>query len=716
MSASNSIEQSPRYFEIAGVIAAAAGLFLSVAFISYQIYDPASAQDFINGAGNWMGPVGARVSAFLFDLLGLASWWLPVALFTAAAFFFMPHKFTAPNPFSFATGSLFLIGSSAAFLSLLGHGAVGRPSWGGIVGILLFEGITGAVGTLGAYLICIVSILASIMVITPFSLLNVAKKVPGIVGGLRQKAGRQRAAKAVEVPKKKIVETLASDERSYPKILPRQSSSDSHKEAGNDDSQEFKVTSPSGDFQLPALSFLRDPDNDEVEQDHEEYYANATILEQKLLDFGVAGKVVQICPGPVVTMYEFAPAPGVKINKVASLSEDLALALKTHSVRIVAPIPGKGVIGIELANPVRQTVFLKEILSSDHFLKRNWVLPLALGKNIMGEPYITDLAKMPHLLIAGATGAGKSVGLNSMICSLLYKHRPADLRMLMIDPKRIELSLYDGIPHLLHPVVSDAKEATRALRWAVLEMERRYQLLEEARARNVASYNKNADEPIPLLVIIIDELADLMMVSSKEVEGAIARLAQMARAAAIHLIIATQRPSVDVLTGLIKANFPARISFKVSSKVDSRTIIDQGGAERLLGMGDMLFLPPGASSLIRIHGCYVSEPEISKIVGFLKEQAEPEYEASVVEAVPGEDSHCGFAGSGDSSVDERYDEAVEVVTQSGQASISMLQRRLRVGYNRAARMIEQMEADGIVSPVDLKGRRQVIVRGYDDDQ
>jgi S-DNA-T family DNA segregation ATPase FtsK/SpoIIIE len=340
---------------------------------------------------------------------------------------------------------------------------------------------------------------------------------------------------------------------------------------------------------------------------------------------------------------------------------------------------------------------------------------MALGHDIVGHPVVTDLAKMPHLLIAGATGTGKSVGLNAMICSLLYRHGPDMMRILMIDPKRIELSLYDGIPHLIHPVVSEPKEATRALRWAVLEMERRYHLLEEAQARNLAGYNKNAEEPLPLLVIIIDELADLMMVSSKEVESAIARLAQMARAAGIHLMIATQRPSVDVLTGLIKANFPARLSFKVSSKVDSRTILDTMGAENLLGMGDMLFLPPGSSFLNRIHGAYVAEDEIVKIVEFLKAQGEPDYDPAVVEPVPGEES-SGPEQGGDEPVDSRYDEAVEIVATTGQASISGLQRRLRVGYNRAARMIEQMERDGIVTPTDGMGRRQVIARSGREDE
>jgi S-DNA-T family DNA segregation ATPase FtsK/SpoIIIE len=460
------------------------------------------------------------------------------------------------------------------------------------------------------------------------------------------------------------------------------------------------------------LTLLNDPPEENEEIDKEVYLSNARLLEKKLLDFGVAGNVVEICPGPVITMYEFSPAPGIKINKVASLADDLALALRTHSVRIVAPIPGKAVIGIELANTTRHIVYLKEILASSIFNRNREKLLLTLGQDIMGEPVLTDLTKMPHLLIAGATGTGKSVGLNAMICSLLYGHHPDRLRFLMIDPKRIELSLYDGIPHLLHPVVSEPKEATRALRWAVMEMERRYQILEVAQARNLQGYNKTAEEPLPYLVVIIDELADLMIVSSKEVESAIIRLAQMARAAGIHLIVATQRPSVDVITGLIKANFPARISFKVSSKVDSRTILDIMGAERLLGMGDMLFLPPGSSALERIHGAYVSEKEIFRVVEFLKAQGEPDYDQTVIEPIPGEED-SETSGPGGESVDDKYDEAVEMVTQTGQASISMLQRRLRVGYNRAARMIEQMEHDGVVSPTDNMGRRHVLVRKYE---
>ncbi len=486
---------------------------------------------------------------------------------------------------------------------------------------------------------------------------------------------------------------------------------------------DFKVSPPAEfNYILPSLELLDDPPDEEIKVDETIYYQNARALEQKLLDFGVAGKVVEICPGPVVTMYEYSPAPGVKINKVTSLQDDIALALRSHSVRIVAPIPGKAVIGIELANARRQTVYLKEIIDTPLFRRKSWKLPLALGKDVVGEPFIADLARMPHLLIAGATGTGKSVGLNSMICSLLYKRLPTTLRLLMIDPKRIELSLYDGIPHLLHPVVSEPKEATKALKWAVQEMERRYGLLEEAGARNIDTYNAqkdNEEERLPYLIVIIDELADLMMVSSKEVEASIARLAQMARAAGIHLLIATQRPSVDVLTGLIKANFPARLSFKVSSKVDSRTILDMTGAETLLGRGDMLFLAPGASSIERLHGGYCSEDEINRIVEFWKAQGRPEYDLSVTafKEDDGDDEGVGDGARGSQSEfsDKFYDEAIEIVTQSGHASISMIQRRLRIGYNRAARMIEQMEKDGIVSPPDSMGRRQVLVRGYSED-
>jgi len=454
---------------------------------------------------------------------------------------------------------------------------------------------------------------------------------------------------------------------------------------------------------------------------------NARILEEKLADFGVQGKVMDIAPGPVITMYEYAPAPGIKISRIVGLADDLSMALKAISIRVVAPIPGKAAIGIEIPNHSRETVSIRAVLESEAYLTSPSPLTIALGKDITGLPVVANLAKMPHLLIAGATGTGKSVCINTLLSSLLFRKTPEDLRLLLIDPKRIELSTYEGIPHLIHPVVTDAKMATRGLRWAVEEMELRYKLLADKNARNIEGYNKiiSKEKPrakgadpsaedsglphhrLPYMVIIIDELADLMMVASREVEESITRLAQMARAAGIHLILATQRPSVDVLTGIIKANIPTRISFQVSSRIDSRTILDTGGAESLLGSGDMLFLPPGTAKLQRIHGAFVSEQEVQRLTEFWRSQKL--VEDPLRDRVRFEEA----SSSGDLSeeeLDEKYEEAVQLVLDTRQASISMLQRRLRVGYNRAARMIEIMEQQGIVGVSDGIKPREVIGR------
>jgi S-DNA-T family DNA segregation ATPase FtsK/SpoIIIE len=458
----------------------------------------------------------------------------------------------------------------------------------------------------------------------------------------------------------------------------------------------------------------------------------ARFLEQKLREFGVEGEVVQVLPGPVITMYEFAPAAGVKVNKILSLQDDLARVMEAFSVRVVAPIPGKAVVGIEIPHKRRETVRLRDLLDSEEFHTSTSKLSLALGKDILGRPVVTDLALIPHLLIAGATGSGKSVGLNSLICSLLFRATPADVRLIMIDPKMLEFSVYDGIPHLLVPVVTEPKKAAIVLRRVVEEMTRRYQLLAAHGVRSIAQYNQMLQqqggggpgrsmvqsgpesaptpaEKLPYLVVVIDELSDLMMISAREVEDSLMRLAQMARAAGIHLIVATQRPSVDVLTGVIKANFPARLSFQVTSKVDSRTILDTNGAETLLGRGDMLFLAPGTSKPQRIHGAYVSEAEISRLVEAWKVVEQTRYDDGFL--TPGGD-HVSVE---DEEYDEKYDEAITLVTKIGQASISMLQRRLRVGYNRAARMIEMMEKDGIVGPADGIKPREVLVRNTFDD-
>jgi S-DNA-T family DNA segregation ATPase FtsK/SpoIIIE len=476
-------------------------------------------------------------------------------------------------------------------------------------------------------------------------------------------------------------------------------------------------------------------------------------LEKKLLDFNVEGDVSEVKPGPVVTMYEFAPAPGVKVNKISGLADDLSMALKALSIRIVAPIPGRGVVGIEIPNREREMVYLKEIFASQEYQKTGGRLPLVLGKDIFGQTVVADLSKMPHLLVAGATGTGKSVSINAMILSLLYRADPRDVRLIMVDPKMLELSMYEGIPHLLLPVVTNPKKAALALNWAVREMERRYKLMSDKGVRNIDGYNRKLAKEekeqtakpgrvvpqgsvdgaleeelpeiemlegevlehghLPYIVVIVDELADLMMVAGREIEESIARLAQMARAAGIHLILATQRPSVDVITGLIKANFPTRISFKVFSRTDSRTILDQMGAETLLGNGDMLFLPPGTGSVQRVHGAFVSEIEVQRVVAFLRKQGEPDYDKSILDTPPAADG----GGNGDDEYDEKWDEAVALIATKGQASISMLQRHLRLGYNRAARMIEQMEKEGIVGPSDGTSRpREVFINKLDEER
>lgn len=489
-------------------------------------------------------------------------------------------------------------------------------------------------------------------------------------------------------------------------------------------------------YTRPTLSLLDFVEARASPVDRDLLRRNAETLERKLMDYRVEGRVVEIHPGPVVTMYEFLPAPGVKISQIANLEDDLTMALEAMSIRIVAPIPGKGVVGIEVPNVVRETVFLREILASEAFQKSRSKLTLALGKDIFGTPLVTDLSRMPHLLIAGATGSGKSVAVNAFLMSLLYNATPEEVRIILVDPKVVELQVYEGVPHLLLPVVYDPKHAAAALRWAVEEMERRYELLARVGTRNIQSYNQRlerlavggpgehgADEEgseavasealdlgtgedlrrLPYIVIVLDEFADLMMVASKEVETAVARLAQKARAAGIHLIMATQRPSKEVITGLIKANFTCRISFRVSSKIDSRIILDQNGAEALLGYGDMLFLRPGTSVLTRVHGPYVSEEEVQRVVTYLKAQGEPEYNLDILKAQAGQDEE-----EDPKDLDPLLDEAIGIVLEDRRASISYLQRRLKVGYNRAARIMEQMERRGIVGPPDSRGERQVL--------
>jgi S-DNA-T family DNA segregation ATPase FtsK/SpoIIIE len=494
---------------------------------------------------------------------------------------------------------------------------------------------------------------------------------------------------------------------------------------------------PPADEALPALSLL---DAAEARKNHfseEALEAMSRTVELKLLDFGIEVEVVAVHPGPVVTRFELDPAPGVKVNQISNLAKDLARSLSAISVRVVEVIPGKSTVGLEIPNEVREVVRLSEVLRSRQYEQAHSPITVALGKDISGQPIVADLQKMPHLLVAGTTGSGKSVGLNAMVLSMLYNSTPTEVRMIMIDPKMLELSVYEGIPHLLAPVVTDMKQAANALRWAIAEMERRYTLMAHMGVRNLAGYNKKIRkanendewivdptytpnelleddeerylEELPLIVIVIDELADMMMVVGKKVEELIARLAQKARASGIHLILATQRPSVDVLTGLIKANIPTRIAFQVSAKVDSRTILDQGGAEQLLGHGDMLYLAPGTGIPTRVHGAFVSDAEVHRVAADLKSRGEPDYDDEILEG-PSTIAENGYPKLEETSsdVDELYDQAVAIVTETRRASISGVQRRLKIGYNRAARMVEEMEKAGVVGPLQSNGTREVL--------
>jgi S-DNA-T family DNA segregation ATPase FtsK/SpoIIIE len=507
-----------------------------------------------------------------------------------------------------------------------------------------------------------------------------------------------------------------------------------------------------GSWKLPSLEFLKQPPKDKAEINREQLMKNSELLTQKFLDLGIEGEITAVRPGPVVTLYEFKPASGVKLSRIANMADDLSMALSAQSVRILAPIPGKSVVGIEIPSDKREPVFLREFIGHDDFSGTRLQIPVVMGKDIGGQPVFSDLARMPHLLVAGQTGSGKSVFMNGLINSLLYRFTPDELRMILIDPKFIEFSAYQDIPHLLLPVVDDPRNASTALKWAVREMERRYRILAMLGAKNLASYNEKVQQmgtevvrdllleeqnqgeeqgtfkgmsggdwmaafetdeegnprigKLPYVVVIIDELADLMMIAKKEVEVSIARIAQKARAAGIHLVVATQRPSTDVVTGLIKANLPSRASFQLASYIDSKTILDRMGAERLLGQGDMLFIPPGVSTLLRLHGAYLSDDEIEKVTSFLKAQGKPAYRDEILEDEDAGDSE----GTDEDAEDDLYDKAVELVREQGHASASFLQRRFKVGYNRASRLIETMEMRGVVGPADGAKPREVFMR------
>ena len=709
--------------EIPGIILLLAAVIFTVSLLSFYPADRLlwNTTGPLGKAHNLFGTIGAHLAGVSFDALGFAAFWIPIVFFALSFLSFQGRSVSSPVK-SLIT-AVFMVVSFSAIMDLYFSKELlfrGRGmEAGGLIGLHIAATARNALNKFGANIMLLTIFIISLMILTRLSLGWLFSKlgiwILGILKGLvtlvMKRVERRKRAKKTMVarkiiksrPKVTIVDPVIEEEK-----IPRQ--------------EKFSFMNTSGNLKLPPLDLLSDPpERKNVKIHRESLEMNARRLEKKLSDFGVEGEVVEILPGPVITMYEYAPAPGIKISKVAGLSDDLALALRASNIRIVAPLPGKAAIGIEIPNHQREIVVLKEILSSSAYQDSKFKLPIALGKDITGAPVVADLTRMPHLLVAGATGTGKSVSINTMIESLLFKLTPDMARMLMIDPKRIELSVYKDIPHLLHPVVTEPKEATKALKWAVDEMERRYMLLSDRGVRNIETYNRKIvnqpktsddtgdrgiDKTLPYIIIVIDELADLMMVASKDVEESITRLAQMARAAGIHLIIATQRPSVNVLTGIIKANFPTRISFQVSSKVDSRTIIDANGAENLLGDGDMLFMPPGVGRLTRIHGAYVSEEEVKRTVDFLRNQKAPEYDTSILSQIAEDEKE----DEEEIEFDEKYDEAVDFVSKTGQASISMIQRKLRVGYNRSARMIEVMEKQGIVGPSDGVRPREVFGR------
>ena len=707
--------------EIGGLIAIGGGIFLILCLYSFHPQDPSFNlyQPVPSQIHNLGGLIGAYLSDILWQIFGCTSFLFPLVLLITGISIFANRQ-VEPKGARWVGFCLLLISTSALLDILIGE-----------VKIFSYEGIAGGVlgKVLGFFLEKYLSVVgASFLVI----LLFISSMI--LTTGKSLKKGLAGLVKIVQVLFRWIIKVKnlrlgkwkkKRDLKKSAKI--RQGSSQppiilSHKVERDTEQKQEALPFPApatGGYQLPSLSLLEDRKGKEVTLSKDVLFANSQILANKLKGYGVEGKVVGVRPGPIVTVYEFEPAPGVKVNRILSLEDDLALALSAISVRIQAPIPGKPVVGIEIPNPVREAVCLKDVVSADLFQGSGSTLTLAIGKDISGNPFVIDLARLPHLLVAGSTGSGKSVSINAMVCSLLLRATPDVVKFLLIDPKMLELPSYEGIPHLLLPVVTDPKEAVIALRWMVEEMERRYTMMAEQGIRNIENYNQKAKEGLirsiegeegvmsakrlPYVLVVIDELADLMIVSGREVEESIIRLAQMARAAGIHLILATQRPSVDVLTGLIKVNFPARISFQVSTKIDSRTILDTQGAEHLLGSGDMLFLPPGSSKLLRIHGAYVSEGEIKRLVEFWRRQGGPTYDRSILR------ERRERKELKDEEYDEKYDEAVAIVSRTGQASISLIQRKLKIGYNRSARIVERMEEEGIVGPSDGVKPRDVLI-------
>jgi S-DNA-T family DNA segregation ATPase FtsK/SpoIIIE len=752
---------SRRISEFVGVALFALALIWLISLVTHDPTDPV--WFFTTGAShppaNFVGRVGAFLSELSFQLLGYAAYVIPAVIGVAGWHYFWCQKPDAA--YTKLTGVALLFGCSSAFLSLVfgGTEAAGKTFHaGGSIGRAFGLIMSDYLNRTGSLIVLLTMMMLAVILSTQFSFGRmfanatansqnlsargigwlrawierkrkdmarrevIAKHAKPVVAG--GKPGRPAAAGADEPPARpaRPIETdpAAPSSRPSPPVVARKKL-----EAPGSLPLAEEPKAPAqrrhGAFTLPPASLLDAP-KAERKIDERELMEAAHLLAEKCREFAVEGQVAQIHPGPVVTTFEFKPEAGVKYSKVTGLADDLCLAMQAESV-LIDRIPGKSTVGIQIPNPNREAISLRELLESDAYQRSSSKLTLTLGKTIHGEPYVTDLATMPHLLIAGSTGTGKSVGLNSMLTSILYRATPDDVRMIMIDPKRLELGMYEDIPHLLSPVVVDPKKANNALRWAVREMEERYKTLAAEGVRNIEQYNRNvrnvlqergadaedAPKTLPFIVVVIDELADLMMVASNEVEESICRLAQMARAVGIHLILATQRPSVDVITGLIKANLPSRISFRVSSKIDSRTILDSNGAEQLLGKGDMLFLPPASSRSIRLHGPYISEQESARLASFLRKQGKPTFDETITAEEEGKTGPGGL----EFEKDDLYDEAARIVVSSGQVSISYLQRKLRIGFSRAARLVDMMEAEGLVSPGAGGKPREVLVdRGY----
>jgi S-DNA-T family DNA segregation ATPase FtsK/SpoIIIE len=752
--------------EVVGVALFACALIWLIALVSYTPSDPVWFFNTGSAAvpANFAGRVGAFLAELSFQLLGYASYLVPTVLIVVGWHYFWCHALEAA--YTKAVGALLLFACLSSFLSLaFGSLEVSGKAFraGGYLGEWLASELAAYLNRTGSIILILTVLFLAIILSTQFSFGRtfalagraIGDRAARLSGAWRAwREERRRAKQRREVLKKHLDKPGATETAALATAALKASRRQTPKpNAAEDDVEdapparpaaraipmptirraaaaplplpdpEPAVKSPAerrkGAFTMPPLALLDAP-RSERKIDERELMDGARNLEEKCREFAVEGTVVQIHPGPVVTTYEFKPDAGVKYSKITGLADDLCLAMQAESV-LIERIPGKSTVGIQIPNPNRDVISLRELLESEVYRRSSSKITLALGKTIHGEPFVSDLATMPHLLIAGSTGTGKSVSVNAMLSSMLFRATPDEVRLILIDPKRLELGMYEDIPHLLTPVVMDPKLAANALRWAVREMEERYKTLAAEGVRNIDQFNRNirqamaerkqgaADEddplpsPLPYVIVVIDELADLMMVASSEVEESIARLAQMARAVGIHLILATQRPSVDVITGLIKANLPARISFRVSSKIDSRTILDSNGAEQLLGKGDMLYLPPASSRLIRLHGPYISEQETARLASFLRKQGKPEYDETVT-------SEEKTADAIEFEKDDLYDQAARIVVESGQASISYLQRRLRIGFSRAARLVDMMEAEGLVSGAAGAKPREVLVK------